>query len=46
VSLRLINDDGRTLDLNGGHFTATLRLSIDGSSSNEQDEPVQACHCI
>jgi hypothetical protein len=39
-SLRLNDDDGRTLELNGGRFTDTLKLSFD--RSNEQDEPVQA----
>ena len=41
VSLRLSDDDGRPLDLNGGRFTATLKLSF--ARSNEQhDEPVPA----
>jgi hypothetical protein len=38
VSLRVSNDDGRTLELNGGRFTAMLKLSFD--RSNEKDEPV------
>jgi hypothetical protein len=38
VSLRLSDDDGRTLEPNGGLFTATLKRSFD--RSNEQDEPV------
>jgi hypothetical protein len=41
VSLRLSDDDGRTLDLNGGRFTATLKLSFD-RSNEQQDEPVPA----
>jgi hypothetical protein len=40
VSMRLSDDDGRTLELNGGRFTATLKLSFD--RSNEQDEPIPA----
>jgi hypothetical protein len=41
VSLRHSDDDGRTLELNGGRFTATLKLSFD-RSNEQQDEPVPA----
>jgi hypothetical protein len=32
VSLRLGDDDGYTLELNGGRLTATLKLSFDRSN--------------
>jgi hypothetical protein len=36
VSLRLNDDDGRTLELNSGRFPATLELSFD--RGNDHDE--------
>ena len=38
VSIRLSDDDGRTLDLNGGRFTATLKIAFNRNS----DEPISA----
>jgi hypothetical protein len=39
VSIRLSDDDGRTLDLNGGRFTVTLKLDF---TMINKDEPVTA----
>jgi hypothetical protein len=38
VSIRLSDDDGRTLDLNGGRFTATLKIAF----AKINNEPVTA----
>mgnify|MGYP003684306549 CR=1 FL=1 len=35
VSIRLSDDDGRTVDLNGGRFTATLKIAFIRNSSDE-----------
>jgi hypothetical protein len=37
LSLRLNDDDGRTLKLNGGRLTATPKLSLD--TSNDEPKP-------
>jgi hypothetical protein len=39
VSIRLSDDDGRTLDLNGGRFTATQKTAF---AKINKDEPVSA----
>jgi hypothetical protein len=42
VSIRLSDDDGRALDLNGGRFTATLEITFNTNSDEQVSASISA----